>query len=49
VALLDPGDLSQPARLIRVGDRPAGIAVGAGAIWVADSGDGTVTRIDTSR
>jgi outer membrane protein assembly factor BamB len=49
VALLDPDDLSQPARLIRVGDRPAGIAVGAGAVWVADSGDGTVTRIAVSR
>jgi serine/threonine-protein kinase len=49
VALLDPDDLSQPARLIRVGDRPAGIAVGAGAVWVADSGDGTVTRIAVGR
>ena len=25
---------------------PAGIAVGAGSVWVANSGDGTVTRID---
>jgi serine/threonine-protein kinase len=49
VALLDPQDLSQPARLIRVGERPAGIAVGAGAVWVADSGDGTVTRIAVGR
>jgi DNA-binding beta-propeller fold protein YncE len=49
VALLDPDDLSQPARLIRVGDRPAGVAVGARAVWVADSGDGTVTRIAVGR
>lgn len=30
-----------------VGDHPSGIAVGAGAVWVA-SADGTVSRIDPS-
>jgi streptogramin lyase len=45
VALLDPDDLTQPAKLVRAGDRPEGIAVGDGAVWVANSGDGTVTRI----
>ena len=33
---------------IPVGRSPAGVAVGAGSVWVANSGDGTVTRIDPS-
>jgi DNA-binding beta-propeller fold protein YncE len=45
VALLDPADLTTPVNLTRVGERPAGIAVGDGAVWAANSGDGTVTRI----
>jgi streptogramin lyase len=44
VALLEPGSLDT-ADEIRVGDRPAGIAVGDGAVWVADSASGTVTRV----
>ena len=45
VALVDPrtnhvvGDL-------RVGSRPIAIAAGAGAIWVANADDGTISRID---
>ena len=31
---------------IEVGNGPVGIAVGAGAVWVANSLDGTVSRID---
>jgi peptide/nickel transport system substrate-binding protein len=31
---------------IGVGHSPAGVAVGAGSVWVANSGDGTVMRID---
>ncbi len=31
---------------VRVGIGPVGVAVGAGAVWVANGGDGTVTRID---
>ena len=27
-------------------DQPAAVAVGAGSIWVANAGDGTVSRID---
>jgi streptogramin lyase len=46
VALLDPASLASPATLVPVGDRPAGIAVGGRAAWVADSGSGTVTRIE---
>ena len=34
---------------IKVGDSPSGIAVGAGAVWVANTGDETVTRIDPGR
>ena len=45
VALLDPANLDIPAKLVPAGDRPAGIAVGDGAVWVADSGSGSVTRI----
>jgi peptide/nickel transport system substrate-binding protein len=31
---------------IPVGNAPAGLAIGDGSVWVANSGDGTVTRID---
>jgi len=30
---------------VRTGDRPTAIAVGAGAVWVANAADGTVTPI----
>lgn len=45
VALLEPASLGTAAQLLRAGDRPAGIAVGEVAVWVADSGSGSVTRI----
>jgi DNA-binding SARP family transcriptional activator/DNA-binding beta-propeller fold protein YncE len=31
---------------VRVGDGPAGVAVGEGAVWVANLLDGTVSRVD---
>lgn len=31
---------------ISVGDEPVGLAAGEGAIWVANSSDGTLSRID---
>ena len=31
---------------MKVGDRPGSVAVGDGSVWVANSGSGTVTRID---
>jgi virginiamycin B lyase len=31
---------------IRVGNAPAGLAVGEGAVWVTNAGDGTVSRVD---
>ena len=30
----------------KVGDRPAGVVVGEGYVWVANAGDGTVSRLD---
>ncbi len=33
---------------IAVGSQPGDIATGAGAVWVANTADGTVTRIDAS-
>jgi hypothetical protein len=43
VTRLAKGDGGQ--RTIAVGDAPKGIAVGAGIVWVANSGDGTVSVI----
>jgi virginiamycin B lyase len=46
VALVDPSTVEARATPLRVGERPSGIAAGEGGVWVADAGDGTVTRID---
>jgi hypothetical protein len=43
VTRLDKSTLQQ--RTIEVGSAPKGIAVGAGLVWVANSGDGTVSII----
>jgi YVTN family beta-propeller protein len=32
-----------------VGHAPSALAVGAGAVWVANAGDGTVSRIDIAK
>ena len=42
---LDPVT-GQVAASVAVGSAPAGIAAGAGSIWVTNGADGTVTRID---
>ena len=39
----EEGPISSP---ITVGDRPTAIAYGEGAVWVANGGDDTVSRID---
>jgi YVTN family beta-propeller protein len=39
----------RPTQRIKVGDAPTAIAVGAGAEWVSNSADGTVSRIDPRR
>jgi streptogramin lyase len=46
VELVDPATVEPAPKPIPVGSRPSAIAVAEGAVWVADSGDGTVTRID---
>jgi len=40
---------AQPAGTFPVGQRPTGVALGAGSVWTANSVDGTVTRIDLGR
>ena len=43
---IDPATGTVTGEGVEVGARPDGIAVGPGAVWVANSQDGTVTRID---
>ena len=45
VVKIDPA-LNVVADVVRVGRRPTSIAVGEGAVWIANSGNGTVSRID---
>lgn len=47
IARIDPQTRKVIAR-VSVGNSPASIAVGAGAVWVADNADNSVTRIDPS-
>jgi YVTN family beta-propeller protein len=42
---IDPSQL-KPKMKIRVGSWPVGVAYGANSLWVANSGDGTVMRIN---
>ena len=42
---IDP-ETNDVRQTIPVGGGPAGLAVGGGAVWVANGLDGTVTRID---
>ena len=46
VTRLDPQTGRVVGAPIPVGQRPLGIASGAGAVWVANHGDHTITRID---
>ena len=45
VGALDPGS-GRVVTSVEVGSAPAGIASGAGRLWVTNGADGTVTRID---
>lgn len=45
VTRIDPSRPAIAGGPIRVGATPGAIAVGAGAVWVANAGDGTVSRI----
>ncbi len=42
---IDPR-INMSVQTMHVGSRPSDIAYGEGAVWIADSGDSTVTRID---
>jgi ABC-type transport system substrate-binding protein/DNA-binding SARP family transcriptional activator len=45
VAQIDPGSGRQTGT-VDVGNEPSAVAAGAGSLWVTNSADGTVTRID---
>ncbi len=45
VLRIDPGS-ARVLGSVGVGNRPSAIAAGAGSVWVTNSSDGTVTRID---
>jgi peptide/nickel transport system substrate-binding protein len=45
VSLLDPATADEADNL-DVGRAPSAVAVGFGSVWVANAGDGTVSRID---
>jgi len=46
VAQFDPGAGRPTGAEVDVGNEPSAVAAGAGSLWVANSADGTVTRID---
>jgi streptogramin lyase len=46
VTRLDPATGEIVGAPLPVGDEPGSVSVGEGAVWVANGGDGTVTRID---
>ena len=48
VALIDPSDGSITAQY-KVGDAPGAVAAGGGSAWIANSRDGTVSRVDRAR
>ena len=39
------GHSHRPAAVVPVGDGPDAVAVGEGSVWVANSGDGTVSEV----
>jgi YVTN family beta-propeller protein len=45
LAVIDPAN-NKVVRVVPVGDTPRGVAVGRGAVWVANSADGTVSKLD---
>jgi DNA-binding beta-propeller fold protein YncE len=44
-----PESLRPAGPPVRVGDRPGGIAVGEGFVWVVSPDDGTIAQIDPQR
>jgi YVTN family beta-propeller protein len=47
--LLDPGSGRIEEAVVVAGSRPAALATGFGSTWVANEGDGTVSRVDPRR
>ena len=47
VVRIDPS-IPAATNKIHVGARPSGLAFGGGSVWVANSRDGTVSRIDAA-
>jgi YVTN family beta-propeller protein len=45
LGVIDPRT-NQVVADVSVGSRPSAVAIGEGSVWVANSGDGTVSRID---
>jgi YVTN family beta-propeller protein len=45
LAVIDPAN-NKVVRVVPVGDTPRGVAVGRHAVWVANSADGTVSKVD---
>jgi YVTN family beta-propeller protein len=45
LAVVDP-TTNRVSDVVPIGDTPRGVAVGAGHVWTANAGDGTVTEID---
>ena len=41
----DPNSVT-PTATVRVGSQPTGLAVGDGSVWVANGGDGTLSRVE---
>jgi YVTN family beta-propeller protein len=48
VGVIDP-EANALVAALPVGSAPGGVAVGEGAVWVANAGDQTITRIDPNR
>jgi YVTN family beta-propeller protein len=48
LGVIDP-DTNRLVGEVRVGERPTGVAVGRGAVWVANADDRTLSRVDPRR
>ncbi len=46
VGVIDHGDAARASAAVEVGQRPTGMAFGFGSVWVTNSTDGSVSRID---
>jgi YVTN family beta-propeller protein len=49
VGVIDHGDADRASTAVDVGQRPTAMAVGFGSVWVTNSTDGSVSRIDRRR